>query len=117
MEEQNLELLGIENFIGTEHYFNGYMGVKYTDGVYYISQNGYSWLVTDCIAVIKTNSKISREAFLSIKLKVNEDKTAVMTIDDGNNNILYTQEYNYTDAKRDLNLYFMNDVLMLNSEY
>jgi len=74
-------------------------------------------LVTDCIAVIKTDSKISREPFLSIKLKVNKDKTAVMTIDDGNNNILYTQEYGFTDAKRDLNLYFMNGVLMLNSEY
>lgn len=40
-----------------------------------------------------------------------------MIITDGNGNKLYSQHYAFTNAKRELKLYFMNDVVMLPTEY
>jgi hypothetical protein len=40
-----------------------------------------------------------------------------MTIDDGNGNMLYTQDYDYTDAKRELKLYYTDGVILLPGEY
>jgi hypothetical protein len=120
--KDDLELKDIGQFYGTQNYYKGWLGVNYTDGVNYVSNNGYSWLVTDAISVIKTDKKIldylKEDTFLSVKLKVDVEKgTAIMTIEDGNKNILYTQNYDYTDAKRDLVLYFVDNVLMLAGEY
>lgn len=114
MEKDDLELKDLGQYYGTQGYA-GVLGVNVTDGVQYIMNNGYSWFVTDMIAVLRTKIK---ELFCSVKLKVDkEKKTAVATIDDGNGKILYTQEYDYTDAKRDLHLFFTNNVLMLSGEY
>lgn len=109
----DLELKELEQFCGTEQYHK-VMGLNATDGVAYIMQNGYSWFVTDAVAVIRT--KLAGQEFLSIKLEVNDSK-AKMLITDGNDLILYTQDYEYTDAKRNLSLYCTDGVLMLNSEY
>jgi len=116
MEEmEDLELKYLDQFIGSEHYYK-LMNTLITDGVNYIMRNGYAWLITDALIVIKT--KLINEEFLSIKLQVNKEKnTAIMLITDGNNRVLYKQYYNYTDAKRDLTLFFENNTLMLNSEY
>ena len=46
-----------------------------------------------------------------------EDKTATVNITDGNKNILYIQKYKYTNCLRNINLYFTDGVLLLNSEY
>jgi len=118
MEEINktdLELKELDQFIGSEHYYR-VLNSLITDGINYIMQNGYAWLVTDALSVIKT--KLRNEEFLSVKLQVDkENNTADMIITDGNTNILYKQHYEYTDAKRDLTLFFENNTLMLNSEY
>ena len=113
--KEDLELKDLGQYYGTTQYYN-IMGVNITDGVEYIMKNGYSWFVTDTIAVIITNQKIKQEGFLSINLKI-QDKKAVMTIGNGNGKILYTQKYDYTNCKRDLNLYFCDNVMMLNKEY
>ncbi len=114
-QEMDLDLKDLDSYHGTERYYKGFMGVLYTDGVYYISENGYSWFVTDAIAEIKT--RLSKEGFLSITLNVNKDKTALLRISDGNNKILYSQTYKYTDARKNLNLFYADNVLMLSSEY
>lgn len=117
-QQDDLTLKDLNQYYGTEQYHN-VMGVNVTDGIAYIINNGYSWFVTDFISlVIAKHESIKDEEFLSIKLKVDvEKKTAVMEVTDGNEKILYTQNYEYTDAKRDLNLYFTNEVLLLSGEY
>jgi hypothetical protein len=115
----DLTLKDLEQYSGTEQYHKIFLFpfANLTDGVYYIINNGYSWFVTDVLSVIATDEKIRQEDFLSIKLKLSDDKTAVMEITDGNEKILYTQNYNYTDAKRELNLFYTNSVLLLSGEY
>jgi len=113
--KQNLELKDLNNFNGTEKY-SGMFGVNLTDGVAYLMNNGYSWFVTDVLSIIKIDEKVKKEEFLTIKLKL-ADARGEMAITDGNNKTLYTQFYEYTDAKKEFQLFYTNNVLMLSSEY
>ena len=114
-QEKDLDLKEIGHFTGTQGYTN-VLGLNATDGIVYIMKAGYSWFVTDMAIIIK--SKFKDEEFLCVKLEVDTQKnTAKAIIDDGNGNVLYTQDYKYTDAKRDLKLFCTDNVIMLNSEY
>ncbi|GAG90306.1 unnamed protein product, partial [marine sediment metagenome] len=44
------ELKDLGQFTGTTQYYRVF-GVNVTDGVKYVMDNGYAWLVTDAIAV------------------------------------------------------------------
>ena len=115
-KKDDLELKNLEQFIGTTQYYN-VLNANVTDGIKYIMDNGYSWFVTDALIVIKM--KLKTEPFLTVKLLLNETKkdTATMEISDGNDNVFYTQIYSFTDAKRDLTLFYTDNVLMLSNEY
>ena len=114
----DLELTQLDQFYGTEQYHN-VMGVNVTDGVAYIMNNGYSWLVTDAIVVIKM--KLKKHEFLTVDLIINKNLVhkdeATMRITDGNDYCLYEQHYGYTTARRTIKLFFTNNVLMLTGEY
>jgi hypothetical protein len=111
--EPDLYLRDLDDYIGSKKYYN-VMGIYVTDGVKYIMENGYSWFVTDAIAVIRM--KLKKEDFLSIKLIVKNDD-AMMEISDGNGHVFYRQRYEWSDAKRNLTLFYVDNVLMLSSEY
>jgi hypothetical protein len=123
-KEPDLELKGLNGFIGTQNYYR-YMGVLFTDGIRYLMENGYSWFITDAIAVIVAHPKIRRhlqeDDFLTIRLKLNKDEdgfaTADMIITDGNDTQLYRQHYDFTDAKKELKLFYTGNTLMLASEW
>ena len=107
----DLELKDLGQFYGTERYHKA-LNKLVTDGIKYIMENGYSWFVTDAIVAINT----LEDGFKVIKLKVKDNK-AEMIITDGDEKILYKQNYDYTDAKRELKLYYNQGVLMLAGEY
>jgi len=93
------------------------MNVKCTDGIKYIVENGYSWFITDMIVILKNDPKVLKESFCAVKLEV-KDGVADAVITDGNNKILYSQHYKYTDAKiKDLLLYYIDGVLLYSGEY
>ena len=115
----DLELKALGGFIGTEQYYK-VLGELVTDGVKYIMDNGYAWFVTDALSVIAFTEKFPKlrnQPFLSVKLKRTGDSEAELIIEDGNYNQLYKQHYDFTDAKRDLTLFYENGVLLLNSEH
>jgi len=113
----DLELKALNSFIGTQQYHSFYMGTLLTDGAKYIAENGYSWLLTDAVSVIKTTPRIRKEPFLVIQLTNLKNYECDLIISDGNDNILHKQHYNFTDAQREFTLYFSEDILMLSSEY
>jgi hypothetical protein len=123
-KKPDLELKALNSYCGTQNYYR-YMGVLITDGIRYIMENGYSWFVTDAIAVIVAHPKIRRhlqkDDFLTINLKLNKDEdgyaTADMIFEDGDYNELYRQHYDLTDAKRELKLFYTGNTLMLSNEY
>jgi hypothetical protein len=103
-----------KGFIGTTQYYKGFLGVLYTEGVFYIMDNGVSWLITDISTIVKM--KLQNQEFISIKCKV-KDRKARVIYTNGNGKTLYKQEYDYTDLENDLGFYFTDNVLMLCSEY
>ena len=113
--KDDLELKDLNQFIGTEQYHN-VMGTNVTDGIAYIMNNGYSWFVTDFLAVAMCDEKIKTEEFISVKLKLDGDK-GKMIVTDGNDNKIYTQDYEWTNAKEELDLFYTNKVLLLSGEY
>jgi hypothetical protein len=52
------------------------------------------------------------------KLTVHPDRSATLTCDDGNDNIVFTKKIEYTDFPlNEITLYFANHVIHLPSEY
>jgi len=119
-DKEDLEAL--HQFNGTTKYYE-YIGMNVTDGIIYLVENGYSWFVSDAIFTIyfdiRIKKHLKKDKFLVIRLKVNrKNKTAIVMFEDGNNNVLVSHVYNHTDAKvEELVLYYVDGVLMLNSEY
>jgi hypothetical protein len=114
--KEDLSLKDLGQFFGTEQYHKIWLNTTATDGIIYVMENGYSWFITDAVSVIKTTNLKDQE-FLSIKLKLTKDNRAQMIITNGNEKILYTQDYTYTNAQREIGLYFIDGVLLLTGEY
>lgn len=120
MESRNqpdLELKGLGNFCGSEHYYRLMGGINATDGVRYVMENGYSWLVSDAAVILRMEPRVRGQDFVVVRLKLIPEGGAKVVYEDGNDNILYEQKYEWTDAKRELVLYFADNVVMLANEY
>jgi len=132
MSNKTLEL---GHYYGTQEYHSlkPLFHTVATDGVKYVMDNGYSWFITDSVAVIETPKEIPKLAkhlaednFLSVVLDATDKDDIKMIIGDGNDNILYTQKYDFIIADYDLpndklELFWVNDgsraVYMLTGEY
>lgn len=112
----------LEQFTGTDHYYK-YMGnVVLTDGTKYLAERAGAFWLMDIVSSFQAAKKVACEHFQSWNLAVKEDKTATVTADDGNGNVIARQKIPYTDFPlRSQRLYLVNDgryrVLMLPSEY
>lgn len=104
----------VRQFTGTMHYYKHVSGNVYTDGVQYVaSQHGVYWFLD----LITSRSAQFKEPFTVWNLeRLNEGRFKI-TADDGNENIFYEQEI-VSDFKYDcLQLFFIDNVLLLPSEY
>lgn len=108
----------LQQFHGTENYYEHLFQKRYTDGVKYLCEKfGCYWLL-DVFVSYQYEEKFQKEAFQVLDLKVNEDKSCKCTITDGNDNILMVQEIEFTDFPlSEYRLFYSNDVIMLPSEY
>ena len=97
---------------------------RFTDGLKYLSEVAECyWLITDASVIAK--SLMNRSEFITIDFKrlpeerqVHSGYEAEIIYSDGNDNILEKQGYSSTDFPLDeLRLFFVNDTLMLPSEY
>ncbi|MEI2780912.1 MAG: DUF6876 family protein [Candidatus Competibacter sp.] len=105
-------------FTGTEHWYQHPLFRRYlfTDGVRYVAENcGAFWLM-DAIFACQLEPKVKREEFQVWVLKV-KDRSAVLTCDNGNGNIVYQQEIPFTDFPlAEITMYFENSTLCLPAE-
>ena len=115
---QNITPSNLANFYGSENlYFRPIArDWKYTDGIKFLSDNGASWLVDAILSHLKHTRKLFGQDFIVAKLKV-KDRSAMLTFDDGNDNILAHQKIEYTDFPLpEISIYCENNTLMLPSE-
>ena len=110
----------LRQFTGTTHYYRIDSKTLLTDGAYYLAtQAGAFWLMAVFSSYL-LELKLD-DWFTVLKLKTEGNKTTV-TIDDGNGNVLATQEIENSDFPLStITLYGCWDgehwVLMLPSEY
>ncbi len=115
--EPDLELKNLNNFYGSEHYYRLMGGINATDGVNYAMSNGYAWFVQDAAVIIRMEPKVREQEFVVVKLKLLPKGKAKVVYEDGNDNVLFEQSYEWTDANKELKLFYADGVIMLPGEY
>ena len=119
--KKTLSATDLAQFTGTEQWYRHSINrtVLYTDGIRYVAEHGQAYWLLDEIALIQPFDKnVAAEEFQVWKLEVQPDKTATLTCDDGNGNVVFSKEIPYTDFPLEtITLYFANDVIHLPSEY
>lgn len=105
------------NFTGTENYYRHWLKFNYTDGVRFLAQEVECYWLLDAIGSYQY--KVKNIPFQIWTLKVNEDKTAVLEMkEDSGQPVIIRQEIQYTDFPLEgIELYFIDGVLLLTSEY
>lgn len=107
-------------FTGTSNWFKYPFSSNfvYTDGAKYFFENcgGGAYWFLDIVATELADLQETEE-YLIVTLDVADEK-AKITADDGNGNILYERDINYTDAFDGMwKFYLINGVFHLPSEY
>jgi hypothetical protein len=104
----------LSQFTGTETWFRHGINrnVLFTGGAKYGADEGGAYWLLDAIAIAQRFEKsVAGEAFQVWKLTVNADRSASLTCDDGNNNVVYTQPIAFTGFPLDeIKLYFTDNV-------
>ncbi|MCM4168404.1 hypothetical protein KCTC52924_01976 [Arenibacter antarcticus] len=116
---------GLQHFHGSEIVFQlPLLKTKFTDGIKYLAHAAECfWLVTDTSVIAKSLMNKSRFITIVFKKCSEQEKEnlgyeATIVYSDGNGNIYETHKYNITDFPLDqLRLFFVDDTLMLPSEY
>ena len=93
----------LSQFSGTENYYRIMPNVLMTDGAKFIADNGEAyWLMTTIASYLPEFTE--KETFIVANLTVSRSEnscTALLKLDDGNDNILATQFIEYTDFELD----------------
>jgi hypothetical protein len=121
MTTKTLSKSDLAQFTGSENWYRHGINhnVLYTDGAQHVAEHGGAYWLLDEIAIIQPyNKAVAAEQFQIWKLAVRPNRTATLTCDDGNGNIVFTKEIQHTDFPLDeITLYFANNVIHLPSEY
>src|SRR5271156_2783579 len=96
--EQTLTTGDLSQFIGSEQLFRHGLSRKHlcTEGVQFVAERAGAYWLLDKIA-LHASPAIAREDFQVWKLGVRRDQTATLTTDNGDNDILKTEELPFTD--------------------
>ena len=113
----------LEGYYCTEQYhrFNLFTPIVATDGAIAFAQEGGAFWVLDEIVLnrMKLIEKrvINKDTWLFVKIK-STGKKADIFFEDGNNNVFKKKHIAYTDLEKgDYDLWYMNGVILLPSEY
>lgn len=108
----------LSQFIGTDNWHQHALNRKmtYTDGVQYFAENAGAYWFLDIVAT-ELMEIHRREAFLNIKLIVEERKATILA-DDGNDRPRFSRNIEYTDCPPgEWQFYLTDNVMLLPSEY
>jgi hypothetical protein len=115
--------LNLQQFTGSETFYCHWTKrFSYTEGIKYLADRANAYWLIDTIASFQFSPTIVRDPMLKEiqfwKLRVNADKSAILTCERDSDDIALTQEIEFTDfPKERITLYLSNSVLMLPTEY
>ncbi|GAB0120057.1 DUF6876 family protein [Acidisoma sp. 7E03] len=110
---------GLAMHTGTERWFKHWsQRLIYTEGVRFLAEHGSAYWLIDLVASWCAESALRGEGFITWKLLVNDDRSAVAIAEDGNGRELTRQAIPWTDFPLDeVQLYLIDGTLLLPSEY
>jgi hypothetical protein len=119
--EKTLTPADLRQFIGSETWYRHGLvrPILYTEGAQYVAeQGGAYWLLDEIALAQKASPEVAGKPFQLWTLAVHEDRTALLTCEDGNCNPVFRKQIEYTDFPLDsIQLYFTNNTILLPSEY
>lgn len=106
----------LNQFYGSDYVYRltNLLPTRITEGVkYFIEKGNAHWAIID----IALYAKELKQPFLVAELK-SENEKAILVLDDGNDNVLKTRKYSYTDLESGkYKFYVIDDIILLPSEY
>jgi hypothetical protein len=121
MLQKSITKTDLVQFIGSQHWYRHGLvrKVLYTEGVQYVAEraNAY-WLINE-IAFAQSVPVIAAEELQHWKLAVDlEGCSAWLTCDDGNDDVVFRKQIEYTDFPLDeIEFYFIDNIILLTGEY
>jgi hypothetical protein len=119
--KKTLTKADLSQFTGSEQWYRHGLvrDVLFTDGARRVADTGGAYWLLDEIALAQRSEKLlAGEEFQVWKLTVKADKTATLTCDDGNGNIVFTKAIRFTDFPlEEITFYYTNKTILLPSEY
>lgn len=116
----------LAHFTGSEKWYKWsplFPKVVLTEGTRYVAEKGQAYWLMDIIASVQLENHVKKHEFQVWTLKT-EGSKGIVTCEDGNSNIIYTQNIEYTDFPLpEIRFYFAPGgpegtwVIMLPSEY
>lgn len=110
----------LRQFTGSEVFFRHSLFKKYvfTEGVQYLAERAEAYWLIEFIFANQHIQKIAAEPFQAWIIKLKDDKTAIIHVEDGNKNQVRRFKLDYTDFPlKEFTLWFIDGTLLLPSEY
>ena len=107
-------------FTGSEHWYRHGLirAITFTDGAKYVADTAGAYWLLDEIATSQLEPGMVKEPFQTWELRVNDNNSADLIVEDGNDNVIYKKRIEYTDfPKPGITLWYSNKVIFLPSEY
>lgn len=122
MDQQAAYILKAElrQFTGSETFYRHSLFRKfiYTEGVQYLAEKAVAYWLLDHIFANQAEKHIGVEPFQVWKITVNEDESALISVEDGNDRLIHQHPLNCTDFPLDkFSLWLVHGTLLLPSEY
>ena len=111
----------LAQFAGSENWYRHPINrsVLYTDGAKNVAETAGAYWLLDEIALIQRHDKrLAAEEFQVWILTVSDDNTGILTCEDGNDNVVYTKQIEYTDfPAAGITFYVIGNTILLPTEY
>ena len=122
MEQQRINQLKTElsQFTGSETFYRNplFPGCVYTDGIKHLAEEAEAYWLLDHIFANQMLAVLKDQPFQVWKITVNEDQTARISVEDGNDHELTFFHLGYTDFPLDeMTVWMVDNTLLLPSEY
>ncbi|MEP1075173.1 hypothetical protein NDI52_07175 [Leptolyngbya sp. PL-A3] len=112
----------LTQFTGTSTYYQHWLGIQYTDGVFFLAERGGAYWLIDAIASWQIDPRIRDDQMLQQiqfwALTVNDNRSAVLSCERDTDDIAVTQTIPFTDFPlKEIRLYLQRGILLLPAEY
>ena len=117
MDDQRCFEAELHQFTGTQNYYRNSKELLYTDGIQYLAEQAGSYWLID---LVESHQPTLRGVPFQVwRLKVNEDKSALVTmVEDDGEPVKVRQEILFTDFPlNEFSFYCIDGVMLLKSEY